>query len=62
MSLSKLSQCKKRKHTSLPVDGKLCVIEKLENNPFHRGGEHWTTLEDIDLWPEADERDLGCRI
>lgn len=31
MSLSKPSQCKKRKHTSLSLNDKLCVIEKLDN-------------------------------
>ncbi|XP_050527960.1 tigger transposable element-derived protein 7-like [Daktulosphaira vitifoliae] len=31
-------------------------------NTFHQGGENLTTLEDIELWLEADEDDMGFRI
>lgn len=31
-------------------------------NTFHQGGENLTTLEDIELWLESDEGDMGYHI
>jgi len=32
------------------------------HNTFHQGSENLTTLEDIELWLETDEDDLGYHI